>query len=98
MASRVKAPMMLHYAGLDSRIDAVAGPWVKALKAAGVDVRAFVYPNVDHAFHNDTSAARYNAQAATLAWNRTIAFLRETLIPPPPAVAPPPPPGPPRRP
>ncbi len=81
-ASRVKAPIMLHYAGLDTRIDTDAGPWVKALKAAGVDVRAFVYPNVDHAFHNDTSAARYNAAAATLAWDRTIAFLRETLIPP----------------
>jgi carboxymethylenebutenolidase len=88
-ASRVKAPIMLHYAGLDTRIDTAAEPWVKALKAAGVDVRAFVYPDVDHAFHNDTSAARYNQAAATLAWDRTIAFLRETLAPPvPPAVAP----------
>jgi carboxymethylenebutenolidase len=91
-ASRVKAPIMLHYAGLDTRIDTAAEPWVKALKAAGVDVRAFVYPNVDHAFHNDTSAARYDAAAATLAWDRTIAFLRETLAPPPlPTLAPPPP-------
>jgi carboxymethylenebutenolidase len=91
VASRVKAPILLHYAGLDTRVDSVAGPWVKALKAAGVDVRAFVYPNVDHAFHNDTSAARYDAAAAALAWDRTIAFLRETLIPPQ-AVAPAPPP------
>jgi carboxymethylenebutenolidase len=83
---------MLHYAGLDSRVDSAAAPWVKALKAAGVDVRAFVYPEVDHAFHNDTSEARYNAAAATLAWDRTIAFLRETLgaLPPAPAMAPPP--------
>jgi carboxymethylenebutenolidase len=91
-ASRVKAPIMLHYAGLDSAIDQAAGPWVKALKAAGVDVRAFVYPNVDHGFHNDTAAARYNEAAANLAWDRTIAFLRETLVPPPlPALSPPPP-------
>lgn len=87
MAGRVKVPIMLHYAGLDTRIDADAGPWVKALKAAGVDVRAFVYPNVDHAFHNDTAAARYDARAATLAWDRTIAFLRETLSPPAPPMA-----------
>jgi carboxymethylenebutenolidase len=80
-ASHVKSPIMLHYAGLDTRVDDAAMPWVKALKAAGVDVRAFVYPDVDHAFHNDTSAARYNAAAATLAWDRTIAFLRETLTP-----------------
>jgi len=90
-ASRVKAPIMLHYAGLDSRVDSAAGPWVKALKAAGVDVRAFVYPDVDHGFHNDTSEARYNAAAATLAWDRTIAFLRETLgAPPTPMIAAPP--------
>jgi carboxymethylenebutenolidase len=90
-ASRVKSPILLHYAGLDTRIDTAAEPWVKALKAAGVDVRAFVYPDVDHAFHNDTSAARYDAAAATLAWDRTIAFLRETLSPPAPPPAPPPP-------
>ncbi len=94
VAARVKAPILLHYAGLDTRIDTAAGPWVKALKAAGVDVRAFVYPDVDQAFHNDTSEARYNAPAATLAWDRTIAFLRETLAPPPPPAAPPVPPRP----
>lgn len=87
-ASRVKAPILLHYAGLDTRVDAAAGPWLKALKVAGVDVRAFVYPNVDHGFHNDSSAARYDAAAATLAWDRTIAFLRETLAPLPPPPSP----------
>lgn len=80
-AVRVKAPIMLHYAGLDSRIDEAAKPWVAALKAAKVDVRDFVYPGVDHAFHNDTSPARYDEAAAKLAWDRTIAFLRETLSP-----------------
>ena len=78
-AAKVKAPLMLHYAGLDERINAAAGPWVEALKAARVDVTRYDYPGVNHAFHNDTSAARYDKAAATLAWDRTIAFFREKL-------------------
>jgi len=78
-AARVKAAVQLHYAGTDERVNAGAGPWVQALEAAHVDVRRFDYPGTQHAFHNDTSAARYNAEAATLAWDRTIAFLREKL-------------------
>ena len=48
---------------------------VRALKAAGVNYQAIVYPDVDHAFHNDTSAERYNAAAAKLAWERAVTFL-----------------------
>jgi carboxymethylenebutenolidase len=78
-AEKVKAPLLLHYAGRDTRVDETAAPWVAALKAAGKPVRSFVYPNVDHAFHNDTAPGRYDAAAATLAWDRTLSFFRETL-------------------
>jgi carboxymethylenebutenolidase len=78
-ARKVRAAMLLHYAGLDDRVNAGAGPWVKALKYAGVSVQRFDYPGVNHAFHNDTSPARYNKAAAELAWGRTITFLREHL-------------------
>ena len=70
---------MLHYAGLDERINAGIPAYEAALKAAGVDYQLFVYDGVNHAFNNDTSAARYNKAAADLAWSRTIAFLKETL-------------------
>lgn len=78
-AAKVKAAVQLHYAGTDDRVNAGATPWVQALQAAHVDVQRFDYPGTQHAFHNDTSAARYNAEAANLAWDRTIAFLRERL-------------------
>jgi len=75
----VKAALMLHYAGTDDRVNAGATPWVAALEAVHADVRRFDYPGTQHAFHNDTSGARYDAAAADLAWERTIAFLREKL-------------------
>ena len=78
-AAKVKAALMLHYAGTDDRVNAGAGPWVEALKAAGDDVTRYDYPGTQHAFHNDTSGARYNAEAANLAWERTIAFFKERL-------------------
>jgi carboxymethylenebutenolidase len=78
-AAKVKAAMLLHYAGSDDRVNAGAAPWVQALQAAHVDVRRFDYPGTQHAFHNDTSAARYDEAAATLAWDRTTTFLREKL-------------------
>ncbi len=78
-AATVKAHIMLHYAGLDERVNAGGPAWVKALQQAGVDVRPFTYPNVNHAFHNDTSAARYDPAAAKLAWDRSIAFFDEVL-------------------
>ncbi|MBD3762834.1 dienelactone hydrolase family protein [Rhizorhabdus sp.] len=78
-AGKVKAALMLHYAGTDDRVNAGAALWVAALQAAHADVRRFDYPGTQHAFHNDTSAARYDAAAASLAWDRTIAFFREKL-------------------
>ncbi len=80
LAARVEAPLLLHYAGLDTRVDASAEPWVAALKAAHKDVTTYTYPGVNHAFHNDTAPDRYNADAATLAWDRSITFLKRTLV------------------
>jgi carboxymethylenebutenolidase len=76
---KIKARMMLHYAGLDERINAGIADYEAALKAAGVDYQLLMYDNVNHAFNNDTSEARYNKEAADLAWSRTVAFLKETL-------------------
>ncbi len=75
-APRVQAPVLLILAGRDDRVNATARPWAAALSAAGKEVRAIEYPDVDHAFHNDTSAARYNRAAAELAWGRTLQFFR----------------------
>ena len=78
-AAKVRAPLMLHYAGKDTRVNATGEPWVAALKAAGHPVEAFTYAGVDHAFNNDTSAERYNAAAAAQAWARTLGFLHRHL-------------------
>lgn len=77
--ARIKAPLVLHYAGLDDRINAGISAFDAALKAAGVRHEIFRYEGVNHAFNNDTNAARYNAAAAQLAWTRTIAFLKANL-------------------
>jgi carboxymethylenebutenolidase len=78
-ASRVEAPLLIHLAERDERVNATALPWVVALRNAGKPVRAINYHGVDHAFHNDTSAARYNAAAARRAWSSTLAFFGEHL-------------------
>ncbi|WP_426165426.1 dienelactone hydrolase family protein [Sandarakinorhabdus sp. DWP1-3-1] len=75
-AARVKAKLVLHYAGLDERVNAGGPAWQAALRAAGVDFAAYTYPGVNHAFNNDTSAARYDAAAARLAWQRTLDALK----------------------
>ena len=78
-ARNIAARLMLHYAGLDDRINAGIPAFEDALKAGGVDYQLFMYEGVNHAFNNDTSAARYDAQAAELAWRRTMDFFHETL-------------------
>ena len=78
-AAEVKVPLQLHFAGRDTRVDKTAQPWLAALKAADKPFESFVYPNVDHAFHNDASAERYDPAAAALAWGRTLAFFRKVL-------------------
>ncbi|WOK36324.1 dienelactone hydrolase family protein [Sphingomonas sp. C3-2] len=78
-APKLRAPLLMHLAGNDSRVNATATPWAEALKRAGKPAEAYTYPGVDHAFNNDSSAARYNKAAADLAWDRTIAFLKKYL-------------------
>ena len=73
---RIKAKLLLHYAGLDERVNAGAAAWQAALKGAGVRFEAFTYAGVNHAFNNDTSTARYDAAAARLAWQRTLDWLK----------------------
>lgn len=76
---KIRARMLLHYAGLDERINAGIAEYEAALKAAGVDYAIHMYEGVNHAFLNDTAAARYDKAAADLAWSRTVAFLKEAL-------------------
>lgn len=75
----IEARIMAHYGGLDERINAGIPAFEAALDAAGKDHQIFVYDGANHAFNNDTSAARYDEAAATLAWERTVAFLKETI-------------------
>ncbi len=75
----IKAPLLLHYAGLDERINQSVPAYEQALKSAGKDYTLHTYGGVNHAFHNDTNAARYREQAAKLAWQRTIDFLKRKL-------------------
>jgi carboxymethylenebutenolidase len=78
-AAKIKAPLLLHYGGLDQRIDAGIPAYKAALDKAGVSYQVFIYEGANHAFNNDTSAERYNAEAAKLAWERTLTFLGEKL-------------------
>ncbi|QRM54434.1 dienelactone hydrolase family protein [Sinorhizobium sp. BG8] len=75
----IKAALLLHYAGLDDRINAGIDAYKKALEASGKTFEVFVYDGVNHAFNNDTSAARYDKAAAELAWQRTVEFLKKNL-------------------
>jgi carboxymethylenebutenolidase len=75
----IKAPLLLHYAGLDERINAGIAAFEAALKANDKAYTIHLYEGVNHAFNNDTSAERYDEAAARLAWSRTVAFLKEHL-------------------
>lgn len=76
---KIKASLLLHYAGLDKRINSGIAEFETALKKASVDYTLRMYEGVNHAFHNDTSVARYDFKAAELAWQRTVSFLTEKL-------------------
>lgn len=78
-AARVRAALLIQLAALDERVNATALPWIAALRAAGRTVESTTYPNVNHAFHNDTSAQRYNEEAAQAAWAATLAFFARHL-------------------
>jgi carboxymethylenebutenolidase len=77
--AKIKAPLMLHYAGLDDRTNAGIDAFKKALEAAGKEYTVYIYEGANHAFNNDTSEARYDKQAADLAWGRTIGFFKQKL-------------------
>ena len=75
----IKAPLLLHYASLDERINAGMAAYEEALKTNGKTYELHIYEGANHAFNNDTNAARYDKKAADLAWGRTVKFLRKHL-------------------
>lgn len=76
--AKIKAPLLIHYAAMDDRINAGWPAWETALKANGVKYQMYMYPATNHGFHNDTTP-RYDEAAAKLAWSRTVAFFKENL-------------------
>lgn len=78
-AAKVAVPLMIHLPELDTRVATTVRPFVAALQAANKPVTLHEYPGANHAFNNDTSAERYDAAAANLAWDRTMAFFKERL-------------------
>jgi len=78
-AAKIEAPILLQYAGLDDRINAGIADYEQALEAANVDYTIHIYEGANHAFNNDTGEARYDQEAAELAWSRTIDFFKQHL-------------------
>ena len=76
---KIKGAVQLHYGSLDERINAGIPAYEEALKQAKVPYELYIYEGANHAFHNDTSAARYNEPAAKLAWKRTLDFYAKYL-------------------
>jgi carboxymethylenebutenolidase len=77
--SKIKAAVQLHYGELDQGVNAGIPAYEEALKKNNITYELYIYPGAQHAFHNDTSAARYNEAAAKLAWQRTLAFFDKYL-------------------
>ena len=77
---KIKSALLLHYAGLDERINKGIPDYEAALKSAGIDYKLYMYDEANHAFFNDTNPSRYHPEAANLAWKRTIEFLSEKLM------------------
>jgi carboxymethylenebutenolidase len=77
-AARIKAPLLIQYAGLDTRVNEGWPAYEAILKQNKIDYTAFIYPDVNHGFHNNTTP-RYDEKAANLAWERTINFFRKHL-------------------
>jgi carboxymethylenebutenolidase len=76
--AKIKAPMLLHFAGLDERVNAGWPAFEAALKKNNVKYQAFIYEGVNHGFHNDTTP-RYDEKAASLAWERTLDFFKKNV-------------------
>ena len=79
LVPNIQSPLLLHYAGLDVRINQDIPGYEAALRTSGKEYTISMYANVNHAFHNDTNQARYNEEAAKLAWERTVAFFDHYL-------------------
>lgn len=79
---KIKAPMLLHYAGNDERINKGIPDFEAALKAAKIEYQLYLYEGAGHAFNNDSNPERYNKEAADLAWGRTIEFFKKKLTAP----------------
>jgi carboxymethylenebutenolidase len=79
----IKGPLLLHYAGLDVKLNAGIPAWEEALKANNKKYTIYMYEGANHAFNDDTAGPRYDKAAADLAWGRTLAFFKETLGTPP---------------
>ena len=77
-AAKIKAPLLIHYAEHDDRVNAGWKPFERALKASGTKYEMHMYPGTQHGFHNDTTP-RYDEAAAKLAWSRTLAFFKDHL-------------------
>jgi carboxymethylenebutenolidase len=77
--AKIKAPLLIHYAGLDERVNAGWPAYEAALKAAGKTYTAYVYEGAQHAFNNDADGPRYHKASADLAWQRTVDFLNRHL-------------------
>ena len=76
--ARIKAPLLIHYAGLDDRVNSGWPAWQAALQEHKKKYQVYIYENTNHGFHNDTTP-RYDAAAAKLAWSRTLAFYKQHL-------------------
>ena len=77
--AKIKAPLLLHFAGKDERINKGIPEFETALKNAKIEYHLFMYEGAEHAFNNDSNTERYNKEAADLAWKRTIEFFSEKL-------------------
>lgn len=77
--AQIKSAVMLHYGGLDTRVNEGIPAYEAALKENKINYELFIYENVNHAFHNDTAGARYNETAAKLSWERTLGFFAKYL-------------------
>jgi carboxymethylenebutenolidase len=77
-AAKIKGSLLIHYAELDTRINAGWAAYETALKAGRIDYTMHMYPKVNHGFHNDTTP-RYDKEAAELSWSRTITFFKQKL-------------------
>ena len=77
---KITAPLLLHYASLDERVNAGIPAFEAALKANNKVYELHMYEGANHAFNNDTNTARFNKDAAELAWSRTVAFLKKYVV------------------